>query len=654
MGFEDYEKAQKSGLKAYKTAVQKGQHPYLPVLDDILKEADIRSDVQLKGVRSIPLDRVVGTKTEGRTHAFANNFMPLLDLKTEFGSKWTSLCDAHKEEGIRDPIKVYEYMNYYYVEEGNKRVSVLKYFDADSISANVIRKVPKLTDDPAVKVYYEYMDFNKITGINLILLTQVGSYKAMLELLGLGTDPETAEPMDEVEGKIFSSTYRLFAKTYKEKGGDKLANLSVGDAFLIFLKLYTYEKAKEMLPQEIKESITKIWGEFQIANNNDVLDLQMTAPDEVEKKTLFGLISNANKGPITAAFIYDRDPETSDWLYAHELGRNYIKDVFSDKLRTLKVIASTETEAISAMEDLIEKEKVGVIFTTTSKYIDASLKIATKYPEVKVLNCSLNTSHKYIRTYYARLFEAKFLSGIIAGALADKNKIGYLADYPIFGNIACINAFAIGAKMVNPRVKVYLEWTTVKKQTTLEDLYKEFYDNEVYYVSDQDMGIPTNGTRKFGLYRLSSDETENIALTVYNWGKVYEKILKIIQGGTWNETGAGDKDKAINYWWGFQSDAIDILCSKKVPEEVKKLTDLMKTLMKKGEFSPFEGVIKDQNGNIRNEDGEKMKPEEIMTMDWLCDNVVGMIPVRNELEEKAKDIVELKGVLKEDEDTGNS
>ena len=110
MSYVDYEKAQKMGLKAFKTAVSKGENEYLPVLDEILENVDIQSEVSL-GLVQIPLDRIVGTSNVGRTYAFANNFMPLLDYKTEFGSKWSSLCDSHIEEGIREPLKVYEYMN---------------------------------------------------------------------------------------------------------------------------------------------------------------------------------------------------------------------------------------------------------------------------------------------------------------------------------------------------------------------------------------------------------------------------------------------------------------------------------------------------------------------------------------------------------------
>ena len=155
MGDLEYQEALKLGKKEYKACVSRGRFPYLPVLDDILSREEIRTE-QNMGLIQVPLDFVVGTSTMGRTYSFAANFMPILAEKTEFAIKWMNLSDAQINEGIRDPIIAYEYMNRYYVVEGNKRVSVLKYFKADSILANVTRKIPKYSDDEDVKLYYEY------------------------------------------------------------------------------------------------------------------------------------------------------------------------------------------------------------------------------------------------------------------------------------------------------------------------------------------------------------------------------------------------------------------------------------------------------------------------------------------------------------------
>ena len=108
MALYDYIGALRKGRKAYQAAVAKGEYPYLPVLDDILANTDIASEVNL-GVMDVPLERIVGTKTKGRTEAFASNFMPLLGEKTEFGGKWARLYDYQIQEGIQEPVIVYEF-----------------------------------------------------------------------------------------------------------------------------------------------------------------------------------------------------------------------------------------------------------------------------------------------------------------------------------------------------------------------------------------------------------------------------------------------------------------------------------------------------------------------------------------------------------------
>ena len=117
MGVEEYSKAYKMGKKDYQMRMLRGVKPTLEVLDDIMPEKGSYSEVPL-GLIQIPTEQIVGTKTVGRSNSFAGNFMPILRETTEFASKWSTLSTSHVEEGIREPIKAYEYMNKFYVEEG--------------------------------------------------------------------------------------------------------------------------------------------------------------------------------------------------------------------------------------------------------------------------------------------------------------------------------------------------------------------------------------------------------------------------------------------------------------------------------------------------------------------------------------------------------
>ncbi len=657
MSHIEYEKAKKLGEKADKAAAQAGKSPNLPVLDDILADKQIRGEVNL-GLVTIPLDRVVGTATAGRASSFSCNFMPLLELETEFAQKWSFLCDAHMEEGIHDPIKVFEYLNYYYVVEGNKRVSVLKFFDAVSVPAIVTRKIPQKTNDRTIRIYYEFMDFNRKTGVNFIWFSKEGNFQKLLE--EAGTDPRAPElTWDETQVQNLTSAYYRFSKVYEEKGGKKLVNLTTGDAFLALVTLQGYQTVMDMSDTELKENISKMWEEFLLLNKGEDQDVEVTLDPPVAKKTLLTRVLGkepTEAKPLNIAFIYDRDPSASDWLYAHELGRNHLKEVFGAKISTLKITtADTEEKAVEAMEQLIEKEGTRVIFTTSSQQIDASLKIAVKYPQVKVLNCSLNTSHRYIRTYYARLYEAKFLSGMLAGILTETDQLGYLADYPIYGITASINAFAVGARMVNPRAVVHLEWTTKKDELSREAIYHSLYNDGVDYISDQDMITPRHASRKFGMYCLTKDQPVNIAMPVVNWGVLYERIIQIILDNAWERTDIPSDDRAINYWWGISSGVIDVILSKKIPPETARLVEIFRQLIAREEFAPFSGELRDQEGNLRCEAGKSLAIDEIMKMKWLLDSVKGEIPVMEDLKDTARNIVELKGVRKdEDEDSGDS
>ena len=100
-----------------------------------------------------------------------------------------------------------------------------------------------------------------------------------------------------------------------------------------------------------------------------------------------------------------------------------------------------------------------MVFTTSPKLVGASLRAALRHPDVRILNCSVDMPYASIRTYYSRVYEAKFITGAIAAAVAREDRVGYVADTPTFGVPANINAFALGARMVNPRVKVSLQWS---------------------------------------------------------------------------------------------------------------------------------------------------------------------------------------------------
>lgn len=639
MSVSDYNSAVKLGKKRYHACMNKGKYPYLPVLESIMEGKEIEAEVSL-GIDQIPLRLVVGTCTAGRTNAFADNFMPILEWGTEFSAKWASLSDSQVNEGIRDPIKVYEYMNKFYVLEGNKRVSVLKYFKAVTVNAQVIRKIPKKSDDPDVKIYYEFMEFYKSTKMNDIYFSQPGSFTTLMELVGI----TPGEPMGEDEKMNFVSSFLAFRSAYEMHGGDRF-EFPVGDAYLRFIHIHGYDTVCKMSTAEMNTNVMNTWAEFQLISENSGVDLKMdpTAIPEQKRSILSYLlpIPENDDRKLKVGFIYEATPQTSEWCYAHELGRQYIDNTFGDRIETISITNVTPEKDDSDVIERMIKENADLIFVTSPAMIMASLKQAIAHPEVKILTCSLNTSHKYIRTYYARMYEAKFLSGMLAGVLSGSHKIGYVASTPVYGMVANINAFAMGAKFVNPNAKIYLKWSSVKDDNIEEYFKKE----EISYVSDQDMITPKKSSRKFGLYNNENGETKHIAMPVWHWGVFYEKLIQSILSGSWKKEENTENAKALNYWWGMSAGVVDIITSGSVPKETKRLIEMFHKGIMDGTFNPFEGEIFDQSGKKRNSADKKMLPEEIITMDWLMDNVVGEIPTYDQLEDQAKAIVETQGII---------
>ncbi len=636
----EYDKAVRLGKPL---TLGKKDRQTLPVLDDILKEKKLTTLREFPlGLVQIPINQIAGTKTSGRVSAFSKDFYPLLDEDTEFAAKWMALYKAHLTEGIRDPIKAYEFMNKFYVVEGNKRVSVLKYCGAVSVPGNVTRLIPPRSEDKETKLYYEFMDFYKLSNINYLSFSEYGSFAKLQHLVGKRPDEEWTDD-DKLE---FNSNFHRFITEYKACGGNKLP-ITEGDAFLTFIGIYDYHRLGILTSAQIKNKVQKIWNEFPILTTDTSAALQMDPNNDTDKLNIISKILTTPTTLLTpavsklkVAFIHEKTAINSGWTYTHELGRQHINEVFKEHITTSVYENATEQNADTLIAKAIADGN-NVIFTTSPPLLKASLTAAVENPKVKILNCSLNTSHHYVRTYYARMYEAKFLMGAIAGTMADNNKIGYIADYPIYGNIANINAFALGAQMVNPRAKVYLEWSTMKNRNAHEALAAK----HVEYICGRDNIVPGEPSRHFGLYR-ADDTPLNVAMPVWNWGKFYEQMIKNILNGNWKQDETSNVSTGVNYWWGMSTSIIDTFCSKHLPVGTIRLIKLLKQTICQGDFNPFSGILYSQNGIVQKHIDKALTPEEVVTMDWLSENVIGYIPKMKELVEEAAPLVRMQGVEK--------
>lgn len=636
MAIGDYKRALRQGRKEYQANLSKGIYPYLQVLEELTSNVEVESEVSL-GLVDIPIDQIVGTNGRGRSTAFARNFMPLLDESTEFAAKWIALCDIHLQEGIRDPIKCMEFMNRFYVVEGNKRVSVLKHFGAVSIPGYVTRVVPRPNGSKESRIYREFLKFYRIARINYIWFSKEGSFTKLLEIL----NKLTIQDWDSDFQIEFHSCYTRFAKAFKELDGDKI-DITVGDALLEFLKIYTLKDISNASEERLKKALERVWENIQLLETEAPVGLQLEPMEEPVHRGILDMLTSVlttgNKKKLKIAFVHDKTKDESPWTYGHELGRIHLEEVMGDQveIRSIEAVFSRPERPDEILESLGE-EGYDVVFTTTPKLISDTLKTAIQYPATKFLNCSVNMTYRYLRTYYGRLYEAKFLCGLIAGTMTKKDHIAYVSDYPISGMVANINAFARGVALVNPRAKIELLWSTQKGINVEEKLKKLNVD----MVSIQDMITPNFSGRRFGLYTEDNGEIKNLAMPYWNWGLFYERIIRSILSGAWHEVDDGnDEIKSINYWWGLSSQVVDILWSEDLPEGLQQLVRFYKKAIIRQSVGVFDGYMRDQNGKVRAQEDGYISTNDIVTMDWLADNIIGEIPDPDELTEDTQDLIQ--------------
>lgn len=621
IAIEEYLDALKQGQKEVRDAQSLGKALHPLVLDEIIGEQNDLTVYDI-GTIEIPAERVVGVKSAGRISAFSPSFLPLLTPDSEFGMKWVSLCQAHlSDTGLRDPILCYEYLGNFYIQEGNKRFSVLRWFGAPRVPSQVKRILPPMSNDPRIKAYYEFLEFYRSSKLYCVQFRRPGEYAKLLGYLG--KEPNTVWTEDE--RRTFNAYFHYFQDAFKALSS-KPVDVLPEEALLVWLQLYPYADLGRLSASELKKTLSALWTDV-ITGSTDSVTVQ-TKPQEGAKGNLLTRLISTTPDHVNVAFVHQLDPAASTWVLGHEDGRKHLERVFGDRVTVRSYYDAKTTELAETLLEQAVEEGAQVVFTTAPLLRRATLKVAVKYPKVRFLNCSVDQPYASIRSYYGRIYEAKFITGAIAGAMAQENRIGYIASYPIFGVPASINAFALGAQMTNPRAQIELRWSCCPGTHQAD-----FFRDGIRVVSNRD--IPTQDRMymefcNYGTY-LMDDRGGLVPLgsPVWVWGKFYEFVVRSIFAGTWKDQ--KDSAGAVNYWLGMDSGAIGIHFSEKLPSGVRTLADLLQKNMASGSLDPFLRRITAQDGSVKNDGTHAFTIDEILHMDWLCDNVVGRIPQFDEI-----------------------
>jgi basic membrane protein A and related proteins len=358
----------------------------------------------------------------------------------------------------------------------------------------------------------------------------------------------------------------------------------------------------------------------------------------------------AQNGPLRVAFIYVGPVGDAGWSYSHDLGRQALQEEFGDRVETVYVESVPEAD-VEAYIDQLVADGANVIFVTSFGYGDGTLMAAERYPDVIFGHATGIERAPNVMTYIAEMYQSYYINGLIAGALTQSNTIGYVAAFPIPEVKRHINAFAIGAKEVNPDAVVAVRWLNAwfdpaGAQEATEALIAEGAD-VFAFTEDTPAVIQTAGARGYpsfshyaSMYEFSPETVASGQLS--NWDTIYIDFIGKVLDGTYTSENLADLD----YIWRMGEGATTaearpgMIVNPVYEEALRAVTvddpelgeisvyDLVMARVEamsslEPAFEPFTGPLSDCAGNVVYEEGQVATLPELFSLQWAADNVRG-------------------------------
>ena len=360
---------------------------------------------------------------------------------------------------------------------------------------------------------------------------------------------------------------------------------------------------------------------------------------------------------LKVAFIYVGPIGDYGWSHAHDQGRLYVESQF-DWLETAYTESVPEGDALRVIEQYIQ-EGYDMVLTTSFGFMDDTYSAAVEYPDKLFAHCSGYQRAPNLLTYFAEFHQLYYLNGLMAGALTKTDKVGYVGAFPIPEVVRHINAFALGVKEANPNAEVFVRWIyswydPVAARQAAEALIADGCD-ALAFTEDSPAVVEVgqehtdDGTQIYTFSHYSPMQSFGpdsvVSGQLVDWGIIYEDILAKVYSGAYDTTNLED----VDYWWMIKHGAAELGGDFGVPIN-PKFEDELKTVMLTDPvlgqisvydlvfqrieqmeeetvlFDPFTGPIYDNEGMLRIEDGRRGTHDELWTIDWYVDNIVGSVP----------------------------
>lgn len=332
-------------------------------------------------------------------------------------------------------------------------------------------------------------------------------------------------------------------------------------------------------------------------------------------------------GPLKIGFVYLGAPTDAGWTYQQDLGNKAMQKALDGKVKVTVVDNVPEGADAERIIRNLAVDGNRLIFTTSFGYMDQTLKVAKEFPNVYFEHATGYKRAKNVATYSGRFYEARYLTGVVAGLMTKTNVIGFVAAVPIPEVIQGIDSWTLGARSVNPKVKVKVIWVNEwynpgKEREAAEtliaqgaDVLTEHTDSTAVVQAAEEKGVWAVGydsdMLKFGPHR-------ELTSAITNWGGYYTQEAEAVLNGTW---------KSHDTWGGLASGMVGLApWNPATPAKVIKVVEQRKADMIAGKVHVFQGPIWDNTGKLRIPAGQVMPDKEILGLLWYVKGVEGTVP----------------------------
>jgi basic membrane protein A and related proteins len=336
--------------------------------------------------------------------------------------------------------------------------------------------------------------------------------------------------------------------------------------------------------------------------------------------------ASAQQEQVKACWIYVGPIGDHGWSYQHEQGRLHVEEVLGDKVETVYIENVAEGPDAERTIERLARDDCDIIFTTSFGFMEPTLKVAAKYPDVKFEHATGFKRADNVATYNAKFHEGRYVIGQIAARMSETGTAGYVASFPIPEVVSGINAFMLGAQSIDPDFKVRIVWVNSWYDPGKEaDAAKVLFGQGADMISQHtDSTAPLQiaeeeGKHGFGQATDMIAFAPNAQLTaiVDDWSGYYVDRVQAVLDGTW---------EPVDVWGGLDSGMVSMAPYTNMPDDVAEMATETEEAIASGELHPFTGPIHNQAGELVVEEGETLSDEDVLGMNWYVQGIDDQLP----------------------------